>query len=436
MICEKCGAEVPENTIRCIYCGQVLQMVPDYNPLGDVIEDEVRSAININPSDPSLNRRTPNRTGRPTQNTGRVGDRSLERARNTGRLNERNTERPREGKDSEQHRKKREQDRRREIEKRREMERRRAQKIKQRNILIGSLAGSVILIILIIFMVYNNSYNAQISKGWKAADNGEFYTAVEYFEKAIEKKPEKSEAYIALSDLYFDNEDMDLAESILLEALALYPDDLELNEALIKLYVLNDEMDKINAYMDSLTNEDIIDALDNYQSEVPEFSLSEGIYEDVQELTITSAEEFIYYTLDGSEASVNSQRYTSAIQIGEGTTTVRAISVNSEGVPSFEMSAEYTVEFPMESAPVVSPTTGQYTEETLITVTVPAGYTAYYTLDNTTPTKDSTPYTGEIDMPEGNTIFTVILMNSSGKYSDVTKRNYDLVIEEETEEEI
>lgn len=437
MRCEKCGATLPENTVRCIYCGEVFQMVPDYNPLGDVIEDEVRSAIRLEPSEIPEHRSQYTRNIRQNHNT-----RNL-RENNTGRVAERNTGRVNAKKDNMskeiqeiENRKRRDAERRREAEKRKAIERRRAKKRKQRNIIIGIIIGIIGITITCIVVAYNQSYAGQLNKGIKATENNETLAAIEYFENAIEKDSKKATAYIALSELYADNNDMSEAESVLLEAIALNLDDLELSEALIDLYIMNDEMSKINEYMENLTNAELILALEQYQSNAPVFSLAEGTYENVQELTITSEEDFIYYTLDGTEATEDSLRYTSAIQIGEGTTVVRAISVNAEGVPSYESTIEYVVEFPMESAPVVSPTTGQYTESMQITVTVPAGYTAYYTLDNTTPTVDSKLYTGPIDMPEGNTIFTVVLVNSSGRYSDATKRNYELVIEEDIEETI
>lgn len=457
MKCNRCGADIPENSLRCVYCGEHVQMVPDYNPLGDVIEDEVRSAIRTNTEkidlqDLSRPSGQTTRGNRPIQGTGRMNTGSRP-SRSTGRMNAEN--RTNQRRYNENHpstrrtvhddyeseineietRKKKENEKRREKEKRREQERRRAQKRKQRNILLGIMGGVLILAIITMCVVYNNSYMGQMNKGEKAIAENETLQAIEHFENAISKDGTKAKAYIALASVYADMDDMEEAEQILIDAIALNPDNLELHEALVEFYIANDDLYAVNSFINSISDKDILSELERYESIAPEFSLEEGVYEDVQELTITSEEALIYYTLDGTEATVDSERYSGAIQIGEGTTIVRAISINGEDVPSDEIQAEYTVELPMESAPVVSPTTGQYTEEMEITVTVPSGYTAYYTLDNTTPTTDSQVYTGAIDMPEGNTIFTAILVNSSGKTSDVTKRNYDLVIKEEVEDD-
>ena len=58
------------------------------------------------------------------------------------------------------------------------------------------------------------------------------------------------------------------------------------------------------------------------------------------------------------------------------------------------------------------------------------GYTAYYTMDGSTPTTASSKYYGPIDMPEHNTLFKAILVNSAGRSSGVTTRNYILDLSE------
>ena len=66
----------------------------------------------------------------------------------------------------------------------------------------------------------------------------------------------------------------------------------------------------------------------------------------------------------------------------------------------------YRVEIPIEDAPAVTPSTGQYTSATQISITVPEGYTAYYIQwIIQTPTTASTQYTGPIDMPEDRRFF-------------------------------
>ena len=157
-------------------------------------------------------------------------------------------------------------------------------------------------------------------------------------------------------------------------------------------------------------------------------ALKEGTYDEVQQVTLTSATGgTIYYTTDGSDPTESSTEYKEAVLLqSEGDTEIRAIAVNKKGIPSAVSSAKYSIEFPLVDAPAVSPSTGQYSTATQITITVPDGYTAYYTMDGSTPTASSEKYTDPIDMPENSqTTFSAILVNDkNGKATGVTTRNY------------
>ena len=125
----------------------------------------------------------------------------------------------------------------------------------------------------------------------------------------------------------------------------------------------------------------------------------------------------------------SSAKYEEPILLDEGTTTIRAVAYNKKGVPSLIASKIYTIEIPIEDAPAVTPSTGQYTSATQIKIQVPDGYKAYYTTDGTTPSAASNEYSGPIDMPEGSTIFSAVLISENGKMTQVTKRNYLLEYE-------
>ena len=168
--------------------------------------------------------------------------------------------------------------------------------------------------------------------------------------------------------------------------------------------------------------------LSEYVSEGPTFSLDDSeTFEDVQELSLSAGNGCtIYYTTDETDPTVKSTKYAEPIQISEGETVVSAIAVNKKGIPSLPVKKTYTVELPIEDAPAVSPSTGQYESATQIEIKVPEGYEAYYTMDKSDPTTASTKYVGPIDMPEGETIFKAILVNAKGRTSGVTTRNYVL----------
>lgn len=79
----------------------------------------------------------------------------------------------------------------------------------------------------------------------------------------------------------------------------------------------------------------------------PTFSLAEGEYSSTQKVTLstTTSGATIYYTTDGSTPTTSSTQYVSAITVGEGTTTIKAIAVY-KGVTSEVASATYVITLP------------------------------------------------------------------------------------------
>ena len=44
MRCTHCGANIPDDQLICPVCGAEVQIVPDYNPLEDVLAREVKGS--------------------------------------------------------------------------------------------------------------------------------------------------------------------------------------------------------------------------------------------------------------------------------------------------------------------------------------------------------------------------------------------------------
>ena len=452
MICPECGAEV--------------QIVPDYNPLDDVLTREVRGSVegatrqiqtgdirrarrenitgNVNSTrvlsqgemdrireerrarirrsgDPGRQNATGRNTGSMRRSaaggtgvinrssTGNVG--AVKRG-TTGRISQDPDERRR---TSEERRRQQ------------QMKRREAAKKKRRNVLLF-LFFLLVLIGVGIYVIYQNSYTGVVNRGYDALQTDDYEEAQSLFNRAITKDRSRSGAYTGLAQVYMDQDDLEGAESVFLTALETQPSNAELYQAAIAFYVDTEQQNKISSLLQDCEDETVLNAVSDYVSEAPQFSLEEGTYSEVQEVAISSETGgTIYYTTDGTDPTESSTEYTEPILLqDEGETEIRAIAVNANGIPSVVASGIYTIEFPIVDAPAVTPATGQYTEPTKITITVPEGYTAYYTMDGSTPTSDSEKYTGPIDMPQNTqTIFSAILVNdNNGKATDVTTRNY------------
>ena len=504
MKCEYCGYEIPEGMLYCESCGREVRIVPDYNPLDDMLTEQIRGAINgedgyedyldYGPIGDREARGAGRNTGRGTnrdmgggvsRSTGRnaggagrmtardmgagrstvrdvggarstvrdVGGagrgvsqdmrngagRSTARDMGVGRSTSRDmggagrsTSRDVRGGVSRNTSSRRvngtenmsERDR-----KRRQAERKKAKKRKRMGclfvifLMIAAVAGGV-------FYLYRNSYQGIISRGNQALKAGELNQAIAYFERGIKKDETKKDAYIGLAKVYIAKKDLDWAESIFLEAVKKQPKNADIYQAYVEFYMDTEQKEKIPLLLEDVDG-DVAERLAGYIVADPGFSLDDSeVYEDVQELSLTTEEGYtIYYTDDGSEATIRSKKYTEPIQLGEGVSEISALAVDEKGVPGLPVKKSYTVELPIVDAPAVSPSTGQYSSAVQIEIKVPEGYEAYYTTNGEDPSTASSKYMGPIDMPEGETLFKAILVNSKGRASGITTRNYVLETE-------
>lgn len=462
MRCTHCGANIPDDQLICPVCGAEVQIVPDYNPLDDVLAREVKGSVEgatrqIRTDAVRRQNRTQQNKNRQRQpantNSTRVLSQSeLDRVREERReqLRRQRAQRQRQKTDARRYqtghvqqttgamrkssdtlhsRQSTEDMRRASAENRRSQQIKKQEAAKKKRRKLLTVLFLIILFIGIgIYIAYQNSYTGMIRKGNNALQSKAYTSAQNYFNKAIIKDKSKAEAYTGLADVYVDQDDLEHAESVFLNALETQPSNVNLYKAAVKFYEKTKQPDKISDLLQNCEDDKVLSAMKDYVSTAPEFSLKEGTYDEVQQVTLTSVTGgTIYYTTDGTDPTESSTKYKEAVLIqSEGETEIRAIAVNKKGIPSAVSSAKYTIEFPLVDAPAVSPSTGQYNTSTQITITVPDGYTAYYTMDGSTPTTSSKKYTDPIDMPENSqTTFSAILVNDkNGKATEVTTRNY------------
>ena len=449
MICRHCGADIPDDQMVCPRCGAEVQIVPDYNPLDDVLAREVKGSVEGATRQIQTDDIRRYRRGSSSQNvnaTRVLSPGEMDRIRRDRRYGEqkqdadqgrRNTDelrRQRQTAGNVQHSRQGTGQMRRlrqstgDLKRQRQQKRLEAAKRKRRNLLI-TLFVILALIAAGVIIVYQNSYTGMIRKGYNAIQSRDYAAAERYFDRAVIKDKSRPEAYVGHAEIYIDQDDLDSAEEVFQDAIQTQPSNVKLYQAVIDFYMDTEQPGKISVLLQNCEDESVLDAVSDYISSAPEFSPEAGAFEEVQEVALTSETGGdIYYTLDGSEPSAeNGTKYTEPVLLqDEGEFEIRAVAVNSKGIPSVVSSGTYTIQFPIVDAPAVTPSTGQYSQPQQITITVPDGYTAYYTMDGTTPTSSSTQYTGPVTMPENaQTIFMAILVNNNnGKATEATTRNY------------
>ena len=312
-----------------------------------------------------------------------------------------------------------------ELRRRQMIRRKRAKQRRQRLLLMLLLI--LMLIGITSFLLYRNSYAGVVSRGQQALGARNLAEAEVLFRRAIRQNPSRTEGYSGLAGVFIEQDDLPGAESIFLIALQTQTTNVELYRALIHFYIDTDQLWSIPLLLQGV-DEQVIEGVADYFTPMPEFTLAEGTFQEVQEIALTiEGEMTIRYTTDGTNPSLRSTVYTEPILLREeGTTTIRAVGVNERGIPSLVNYRTFTIAIPMAGAPAVSPPTGHYTRPTQIVIQVPDGYTAFFTMDGSIPTIHSTMYVYPIDMPEGQTVFSAILVSGGGRVSEVTQRNYIL----------
>lgn len=363
MKCAKCGAELKVGCIYCSVCGQEAQIVPDYN----LLEDDFLKEVLKEETQPAKAEENKEKQKLP-------------------------------------------------------------QKKKKTGLVIGGVAVliglAVILIVVLNQQKHKNSYNYQLEKAQGCIEDKNYGKAQEYLEQAVKLKEKEADGWLLLADVYLVQDEPDDAVEALRKVLEMQRDNKEAYQKLIKIYAEIEDYDALAELAEQAEDSDILELFADYQVAVPKFKSEPGEYEELITLGITSQPGTkTYYTLDGTDPK-KGEEYTEPIALEEGKTTIRMISVNKLGIFSEEAEGVYQIQFQAPAAPKVSPDGGSFNAPQQITIEVPAGCRAYFTWDGSDPTAVSEEYTAPLEIPEGNNILSVILINEHDLGSEITKCNF------------
>jgi sugar lactone lactonase YvrE len=156
-----------------------------------------------------------------------------------------------------------------------------------------------------------------------------------------------------------------------------------------------------------------------YQVAAPTFSPGGGFYTSDQTVTITCATSgaTIYYSFSPTPSTL----YTAPISVG-GSGTYRvlyAMATKSGMTDSTVASATYQVMYPKVATPVISPASGTYATDQVVSISCStSGATIYYTTNNATPTTSSAVYTAPIGVAGNGVSVTVRAMAAQSGMTD------------------
>lgn len=291
-----------------------------------------------------------------------------------------------------------------------------------------AVIASVVIIAMMITSNEKNTFSYNYSQGMSAYNNGNYSEALTYFEKAVVSEDGRRDVELKhlMVKCYFDIEKDTQAVDMLYDIL----DDEKYNEkaivALVEYYEKNKDGAKLTELVRTYAGTNGDEYVRKYILDVPVASVKSGSYMESFELELSTFDGGkVYYTIDNNVPTTGSILYEQAIKVDKGELTIKAISVNDIGVVSEVAEFKYVVDYMIPGEPEMSPASGSYDTDILISIdNLNSGDVAYYTIDGTTPTKESTKYTEPFKLPEGNIIVSVIVINKYNLESNVTKKNY------------
>lgn len=271
------------------------------------------------------------------------------------------------------------------------------------------------------------TYRYQYEQGVLAAGRGDYEQAVACMRQALHYDNQQTEARMLMAGYYEKLGDLSSAAELYLELTSYEEYRAEAYERLVAIYESEERYLEICNLMERCDYPEIKNGYNQYLAEEPIFSIADGVYEDAQILKISAnTNGIIYYTLDGTTPDEADLVYTSPIMLESGEYRIQAVFINEFGMMSKVHNGEFEIEAEPPNEPIVTPDGGDYSVPEYISVEVPQGGTVYYTSDGTMPDSNSTPYTRDICMPLGATLYRFISYNEDRVASNITQVEYHL----------
>ena len=293
---------------------------------------------------------------------------------------------------------------------------------------LGAIAA--IAIIIAFFTVRNNSFRHIYERGVQAYNEEDYDSAIDTFEKlSVSAEGEHNiDVLNYLAQCYIKKDRYEDALNVYNRALQTDPTFGPAVTGLCEMYTKMGDGKALNATLDKYRGTNMEEYIADYMVSNPTVNPDAGKYEEDLEIAITGDQNVpIFYTLDGSEPNSQSTLYSKPIKASEGTTQIKAISINTLGIRSGIIDKSYTVEYRIPNEPKIALNSGIYVTGQTVTISGDEGCDIYYTTDGSTPTKYSDKYEGPLRLIKGNVILTAVAISNHDKVSPITSKNYIIV---------
>lgn len=390
MKCTKCGTDLKEGCLFCSHCGHEVQMVSGYSDLED---EYLRSILTEKESAQASG----------NENSGKAAEKPKTEAKALPKI--KNNKIP--------------------------------------VIIVFCLLLALILAGILVKAYINyknsNSYEYQIEMAKQELADLNLENAMTYYKNALVIRPQDLTARLAMADILMQEKDYDSAMVLLIEVINLDASNKDAYARLINIYAVREEYEKMNELASQITDSEILLLFEDYLVADPVFYPDAGQYDSYVTVTILSIDDDeIYYTLDGTEPSaVNGMIYpTEGIDLdASGIYLIKAVCCNEKGILSDVVEAEYKIVAKPPAYPKVLPDGGTFDEISYVTIEMQEDCTAYYTWDGTDPTEASDVYIEPIEIPEGNNILSIVVIDNRSKLKSKIYRTNFIYEPQNTEEE-
>ena len=296
MKCQRCGVEIGEGMMYCPACGHEIQIVPDFEP---EVENTINQAMDHILMD--------------------VFHKDISSKRSSSKKN------PETG----------------------------AKKKVRKRHFFRWMIPLILISCCVLYMVYgymNHTTEYQIRRASYYMQFQQYDEAIEHLEKAGKIDPTNIEIELYLAQCYEAIDKMAGYEACLTKVIqSEYSTEEYLRIAytrLANLYLENQEYQKINKLLKTCKDIQVIERFGIYRAQLPKYSHDSGEYKDIIPLRIQGGEKgCVYYTMDGTDPTVESKVYSSPIFLYEGEHVIKAIYVNEFGVSSEVITAKFKIKF-------------------------------------------------------------------------------------------
>ncbi|MGI6000607.1 MAG: chitobiase/beta-hexosaminidase C-terminal domain-containing protein [Candidatus Merdisoma sp.] len=311
MKCPSCGRELKTGQLYCEHCGQEIQIVPDYDPLDELLIGREEPAEKA-PDKPGKAEKAAESRGKPPkaphrQETGKKQGGAFR---------------------------------------------------KKWLLLLGSLAACfVIFVCAYRLTTRENSFSYQLRHGRALMEDEDYEAAIPYLERANELQADMEgadvEPLVYLAQAYAHTGADELAASCMEDAIAVEESVWGDENQLLELYLeymeilnLTGQTSEIETVIEECPYSDICAQLLPYRVEKPSCDVPEGTYGYYLRMELSAEYGTIYYTLDGTMPTEESTRYERPIELREeGETLLTAVAVNQKGMVSEPLVLVYKLDF-------------------------------------------------------------------------------------------